>query len=281
MTETGYRKDKGRSETMVNTAGRRGEKAHAEASYKLLKILLILLGAILAWAMISWALSSIPLKRVHVEGLTRYGEEEVLAVSGLATAEKMLEVDGDAVKESLMGFYPYIEAVRLRYAFPMGYRLVIVEEEPVYYTRIANDYFALSSDLKVLERATSSRRFLEEGLQQISLSGIQSAMLGQTLDYGGDYLDLVLEEINGSVLGYRVTDVVLGDRYHLSVMCDDLYTLYLGDIQSIDAKLQLAALMLEEADIPEGYRATLDVSDLKKTSIRYIGLRDAALAAEE
>ena len=281
MTETGYRKNRCGSGTVTRAAENRGERVHAEASYKLLKILLILLGAVLAWAMISWALSSIPLKRVEVDGLSRYGEDEVLAVSGLATAQKMLEVDRETVKGSLTGFYPYIRSVRLRYAFPTGYRLVIVEEEPVYFTRIANDYFALSAELKVLERATSSRRFLDEGLQQISLNGIQSAMLGQTLDYGGDYLDWVLEEINASVLGYRVTDVILGDRYHLSVVCDDLYTLYLGDIHSIDAKLQLAALMLEEANIPAGYRATLDVSDLKKTSIRYTGMHDAALAAEE
>ena len=281
MTETGYRQDRRRNAAVSKPAENRGMKTHAAASYRLLKILLLILGALLAWGVISWAFSSIPLKQIRVEGLTRYDEEEVLVTSGLATAERLLDVDREAVKDSLVAFYPYIQSVHLRYSFPMGYRLVITEEVPVYYTRIADDYFALSADLVVLERATSSKRFPDEGLRQITLSSVQSAMLGQTLNYGGEFLERVLEEIDASVLGDRVTDVVIRDRYHLSVVCDDMYTLYLGEINSIDAKLQLASLMMKDANIPAGYRATLDVSDLKKTSIRYEGMYDAALAAEE
>ncbi|MBQ7320528.1 MAG: FtsQ-type POTRA domain-containing protein [Clostridia bacterium] len=256
-------------------------KEHREGSRKLLKILLVLLSAALVWGMLSWLLSLVPLRKVRVEGLTRYGEEEVLIAAGLATADKLLSVDAETVRQNLTAFYPYIETVKVRYAFPLGYRLVINEDTPAYYTRIADDYFALSAELKVLERATSPRRFLEEGLQQITLSGIQTAMLGQTLDYGGDYLDRILRDVHASVLADRITDVHVGDRYHLSVVCDGLYTLYLGDTNAIDAKLRLAALMLEEADIPAGYGAVLDVSDLKKTSIRFEGIKDGALEVSE
>ena len=264
------------------TEPKEGQRAtHYQASYKLLKVLLFLLGTLLIWGLISWGLSSIPLKKIQVEGLTRYGEEEVLAASGLATVDKLLDVDAEIAKQSLISFYPYIRSVRLRYAFPMGYRLVIEEEQPAYYTCIADDYFALSADLKVLERASSARRFQLEGLRQITLGGIQSAMLGQVLTYDGDYLDRVLEDIGNSILADCVTDVHINDCYHLSVVCDEIYTLYLGDIYSIEAKLQLAALMMQESEVPSGYRAMLDVSDLKKTSIRFEGIRDAALSAAE
>lgn len=277
MTGTDYRRKQRAPQTSAERTPRTA--AHDVRSYKLLKILIVLLAALLTWGLVSWASSMIPLRKVQVNGLTRYGEEEVLAASGLATTKKLLDVNAEYAKQSLTAFYPYIHSVKLRYTFPMGYRLEIVEEIPVYYTCIANDYFALSKDLKVLERATSPRRFLEAGMQQVTLGGIQSAMLGQTLDYGGDYLDQVLEDIGNSVLADRVTDVYIGDRYHLSVVCDEIYTLFLGDIHSIEAKLQLGALMLQDANVPAGYHATLDVSDLKKTSIRYDGVKDEALAA--
>lgn len=248
---------------------------------RLLKFAVILLAAMLAWSVISWLFSSIPLRHVRVEGLTRYGEEEVLVTSGLASTEKLLDVEADAVREALFAFYPYIRSVRVRYVFPLSYRLVIEEETPVYYTCIAGDYFALSAELKVLERTTSSHRYDEEGLQQITLGGISSAMLGGTLDYGGDYLGEVLEDIGSSELAERVTNVYVGDRYHLSVICDGMYTLYLGDITSIESKLQIAALMLQDTEIPEGYHATLDLSNPKKTSIRYDGVQDGALSAAE
>lgn len=279
MTGTDYRGKQRMSESEATRIERESE--HNRLSYKLLKILLFLLGALLVWGLISFGASSIPLKKVEIEGLTRYGEEEVLVASGLATVDKLLDVDVETAKQSLTAFYPYIRSVRLRYAFPLGYRMVIEEEMPVYYTRIANDYFALSAELKVLERATSARRFLAEGLQQITLGGVKSAMLGQTLLYDGDYLDRVLQDIDNSVLSDRVTDVHIGDRYHLSVVCDEVYTLFLGNIDSIEAKLQLAALMMQESDLPAGYRALLDVSDLKKTSIRFEGLQNAALSAAE
>ena len=279
MTGTDYRGKQRMSESEATRIERESE--HNRLSYKLLKILLFLLGALLVWGLVSFGASSIPLKKVEIEGLTRYGEEEVLVASGLATVDKLLDVDVETAKQSLPAFYPYIRSVRLRYAFPLGYRMVIEEEMPVYYTRIANDYFALSAELKVLERATSARRFLAEGLQQITLGGVKSAMLGQTLLYDGDYLDRVLQDIDNSVLSDRVTDVHIGDRYHLSVVCDEVYTLFLGNIDSIEAKLQLAALMMQESDLPAGYRALLDVSDLKKTSIRFEGLQNAALSAAE
>lgn len=279
MTRTGYTKTQQTgipSESMQRTAA-----VHHPHSLAILKGMLLLLGLLLAWGVISRLFSSIPLKRIRVEGLTRYGEEEVLVTSGLSEVDKLLGVEAETAEQALLDFYPYIRSVRVRYVFPLSYRVTIEEEIPLYYTRIANDYFALSEDLKVLERTTSPRRFLDEGLQQISIGGINSAMVGQTLDYGGDYLSQVLAEIEDSDLAGRITEVHIGDRYHLSVVCDGLYTLYLGEITAIDSKLQIAALMLQDAKVPEGYRATLDVSNPKKTSIRYEGILDATFSAAE
>ena len=281
MTGIDYRNKANRTSSQTSKEKEVHSAVHHVMSYRLLKGMIVLLATVLLWGVISWILSSVPLRRVQVEGLTRYSEEEILAASGLAEVKRMREVEAESVKQTLTAFYPYISSVRLRYSFPFDYRLHIEEEAPVYYTCIAGDSFALSADLKVLERATSTRRFKEEGLRQISLGGIQSAILGQTLNYGGDFLEQVLTDIDESVLADRVTDVRIGDRYHLSVVCDDRYTLYLGDIDAIKAKLQLGALMLQQVHVPEGYRAMLDVSDLKKTSIRYEGMQDAALAVSE
>lgn len=281
MTEAGYRKQKTRCAPANQMNNGENPKVHQELSYRILKIILLLMCGLALWGLLSWLFSSIPLRNLQVEGLTRYGEEEVLVTSGLSSVDKLLGVDREAVEQSLTAFYPYIRTARLVYAFPMGYRLVIEEEEAAYYTQIADDYFALSAELKVLEKAQSSRRFAESKLRRITLSGIQSAMLGETLSYDGDYLTHLLSEISDSVLADRVTDVIIGDRYHLSVICDDVYTLYLGDIHSIEAKMRLALLMMQDADLPQGYRAEMDVSDLKKTSIRFEGMQDASLSATD
>ena len=276
MTGADYRKGYG-----VKGSEDRERTAHAPLSYRVLKGLLFLLGALLIWGLISLGVSSVPLTKVEVEGLTRYGEEEILVTSGLGTTKRMSEVDRESVKQALTSRYPYIRSVRVRYSFPLGYRVMIEEEIPTYYTCIAGDYFALSADLKVLEQATSDRRFLAVGLRQITLGEVKSVMLGQTLRYDGDYLERVLEDIGNSVLADRVTDVHIGDRYHLSVVCDGVYTLFLGDVNAIEAKLQLASLMMGQNDVPAGYRAILDVSDLKKTSIRLIGVQDSSFAEAE
>ncbi len=281
MTGADYRGQKQIHRTETQASVESGPSAHHPMTIRVLRVFVLLLGALLLWGLLSFAVSSIPLKRVEVEGLTRYGQEEILVASGLATAKKLSEVERETAADALVARYPYIRSVRIRYAFPLGYRVCVEEETPVYYTRIADDYFAISGDLKVLERATSPRRFKEQGLQQITLGGIKSVMLGQTLRYDGEYLDRVLRDIGNSVLADCVTDVHIGDRYHLSVVCDEKYTLFLGNIESIEAKLQLASLMMQQSDVPTGYRAVLDVSDLKKTSIRLVGLQDAALSVAE
>lgn len=276
MTGADYRKEYG-----IKNSENRERTAHTPLSYRVLKGLLLLLGGLLIWGLISFGVSSVPLKKVEVEGLTRYGEEEILVTSGLGTTKKMSELDRDSVKQALTSRYPYIRSVQVRYAFPLGYRVMIEEETPTYYTCIAGDYFALSADLKVLEQASSDRRFLAVGLRRITLGEVKSVMLGQTLRYDGDYLERVLKDIENSVLADRVTDVHIGDRYHLSVVCDGMYTLFLGDVSAIEAKLQLASLMMGQNDVPAGYRAILDVSDLKKTSIRMVGVQDTSFAEAE
>ena len=281
MTGADYRKKQAMSRTDTGMTENKRKIAHNPLSYSFLKILILLLGVLLLWGLLSFGAALIPLTKVEVEGLTQYAEEEILVASGLGTSEKLLDIDRESAVQALTTRYPYIASARIRYAFPLGYRVIIEEEVPVYYTCIADDYFALSADLKVLERAFSPRRYLEQGLQQISLGGVKSVMLGQTLCYDGDYLDRVLEDIGNSVLADRVTDVHIGDRYHLSVVCDEIYTLFLGDIHSIDAKIRLASLMMRESNVPDGYRAVLDVSDLKKTSIRFEGIRDTALSVAE
>ena len=242
MTGADYRGEKRMPTVESKGPGTRQTGAHHPMTVRLLRGLVLLLGALLLWGLLSLAVSSIPLKKVEVDGLTRYGEEEILVASGLATAKKFSEVERESAVETLLARYPYIRSVRIRYAFPLGYRVCVEEEVPVYYTCIADDYFAISSELKVLERTSSPRRFKEQGLQQITLGGIKSVMLGQTLRYDGEYLDRVLKDIGNSVLAERVTDVHIGDRYHLSVECDERYTLFLGDIDSIEAKLHLFVL---------------------------------------
>ncbi len=281
MTGTDTRNKRPAPAPKKTPEGRGARREHSPASYKLLKILVILLGVLLVWGLLSWLVSAIPLKKVQVQGLTRYGEEEILTCCGLSGTDKLFDVDADAVKQTLTETYPYIEQVRLRYAFPFGYRLEIREVEPVYYTCIAGDYFILSGELMVLERVSTANRCKEMMLQQISLGEAKTVMLGQTLEYGGEYLEQVLAEIDRSILADRVTGVHIANPYHLRVVCDDRYTLYLGDLNAIDAKLKLASLMLQQTDIPEGQRATLDVSDLKKTSIRYDGVEDGLLSTAE
>ena len=281
MTGADYRGQKRMPATEMKASVAGQASAHHPMTIRVMRGFVLLFGVLLLWGLLSFAVSSVPLKNLQVEGLTRYGEEEILVASGLATAKKFSEVDREAAVQTLVTRYPYISSVRIRYAFPLGYRVYVEEEAPVYYTRIADDYFAISRELKVLERATSPRRFKAQGLQQITLGGVKSVMLGQTLRYDGEYLDRVLQDIGNSVLADCVTDVYIGDRYHLSVECDEKYTLFLGDIESIEAKLQLASLMMQQSDVPTGYRAVLDVSDLKKTSIRLIGLQDAALSVSE
>ncbi len=75
--------------------------AHHVMSYRILKGMIILLAAVLLWGVISWILSSVPLRRVQVEGLTRYSEEEILAASGLAEVKRMREVEAESVKQAV------------------------------------------------------------------------------------------------------------------------------------------------------------------------------------
>ena len=145
----------------------------------------------------------------------------------------------------------------------------VEEETPCYYAEVAGEYYAMNSELKVLERAKSESRFHEAGLLKVVMPDGVKVLLGQTPEYGDDYLTGLLNEVLQSALARRVDRIEIEDRYHVSLLCDGIYTLYLGDIHNIAAKLEVGALMLGDGALQAGVTATLDISNPQKTSIRY------------
>lgn len=247
----------------------RGSYTYNKKSLFVLVTVLALVAILAIWGIGKLIYSVIPVGELYVTGLTRYDEDEIICTAGLPDIGKRRQVDREAICEKLLASYPYLKAVHVKYRFPTGTVIEVEEETPCYYAEVAGEYYAMNSELKVLERAKSESRFHEAGLLKVVMPDGVKVLLGQTPEYGDDYLTGLLNEVLQSALAERVDRIEIEDRYHVSLLCDGIYTLYLGDIHNIAAKLEVGALMLGDGALQAGVTATLDISNPQKTSIRY------------
>ena len=84
------------------------------------------------------------------------------------------------------------------------------------------------------------------------------------------YLDQILsvtKSVRASSLAARIDRIDLADYYNLSMICDGKYVMSFGDYSDVDAKLRIAAAVLEDEMFTHNNKARIDLSNLSKTSV--------------
>lgn len=216
------------------------------------KILMICLGIalvlLLLYPIAKLAASHLVIEEIRIEGSTMYTAEQLLSAGGLKVGDGMPILTADTAEETLLSNLPYIQSCNISFELPNTLIFNLTDEVAAVYTEIYGEYYALSSSLRVLERAESSDSFSH--LLYIEIPRVTHAVVGEQLEFDsgetGDYIAEFLSLLSESDLQGRVGRVYFDQKFDIVASVDGKYRVMLGSPADMKLKLATVSKMIEE-----------------------------------
>ena len=216
-------------------------------------------------------------ERVYISGCDRYEESEIISVSGIELEISMFELSLSSIEAAITHRYPYIKAVKVKRHLPSDVELILIEDTPLYYIELGNEYFVLSESLRVLERLEHENGLKDNGIRKIVTPDINYAVVGREMRFKNqEERENVLELLASFRLSpvYDMLDLInISDKYEVYVIYGGQFKVVFGKYTDMDLKLLLVDSIIEEMDNMNGI---IDVSDIKTS----FAIMDSTLVLE-
>ncbi len=231
-----------RSEEEANDPERR-QKAKI-----LIACLVIALVLLLLYPLVRFAMSRLVIGEVKIEGNAIYSTDELLIAGGLGLGDRLPMFSADSAEEKILSGMPYIRSCNISVKLPNVLIIEIEEESAVVCTELFGEYYALSRDMKVLERADAPESFGD--LLYIELPFAKRAVVGEKLVFedgeNGNYIVNFLELLSESELDGRVGKVYFDRKFDIVASVDGKFRVLFGSPSDMKMKIAAVAKMIEE-----------------------------------
>ena len=165
---------------------------------------------------------------------------------------------------------PEISSVDVDRTPPGTITVNVTEEKPAFYADFYGEYRLLSSSLRLL-RSVTEEEARSLGCIKLKLPDILQATAGMKISFADvrndSYIYDTCANILGSDLSKRTGSVDLSDKFNMTMTVDSRYKIKLGDSESVETKLRIAAAVLEDEMFKKDIKATIDVTDLSETGV--------------
>ncbi len=253
------------------------EKAHKKRSPALTVLTVLLLLAIAAiafWLVAGLFGGMLTLRTVTVEwpdgASALVSDAAVTEAAAITPGTGIYSLRTDAIEEAVLRENPYLASVEVERRLPDAVAIVCTPREAGYYLALDGEYFAISTDLVVLEQAAQESTFTERGLVPIILPAVKSALVGQALEFAGtadvSYLPALLAAHRASGLWCDTDILRIESRFDIRLVVRGNYALTLGNDSDAALKLSLAEKILADSLFASGTGAFLDLTNPAESS---------------
>lgn len=202
---------------------------------------------------------------IDIEGDSPYSAEEIIKASGISYGDKLYRADKKEAEKGISESLPYICEVSVKTKLPSYVYITVKSEQAMMFTGISGGYYAVSSSMKVLERADSPEKFISAGLIYAELPEVSHAVVGLPLALadGADpmYIGKFVVSLEQSELGGRISKLFLDERFNTVVTVDGRFRVKFGSDSDAEAKALAAVRVIEKQDYMPDENAVIDVSD--------------------
>ncbi len=234
----------------------------------LLTAMLLLFSFVLIYVISRFIGSFFIVGEIIISGDSPYTPQQIIDASGMSIGDSLYRADGRSAEEAISNNLPYILSVDVKIKLPSSVYITVESQSAVMYAEIAGEYYALSGDMRVLERSVSADEFISRGLLYITLPPVGNAVVGSrlTLSNGWDpaYIGEIAEVLENSELSGRIDRLFLDERFNIILSVDGRYRICFGSDQNAADKALAAARVIEAYGDKFGsadLRAEIDVSD--------------------
>ncbi len=206
-------------------------------------------------------------RSITVEGNERYTTEQILASADINVGDKLYSFSSRIAEEDIMMYCPNVKDIKVKRTPPGKIILKIVEEEAYYYADFYGETRALTKDLRVLGGITEEEA---ASLIKLKLPEVGRAVAGELVVFKEGECKYVFEvalAASESALVNRLGSVDVQNPNDVKMTCDGKYILKLEKYSDAEAKLKIAAKVLEDELFNNDNKATIDLSELSSTGV--------------
>lgn len=210
-------------------------------------------------------------KKIVVEGNTRYDEEAVVGVSGITIGQSIFSVDKKQAAENIRKAFTYAESVTVDNKTAMDtIRITIKEATPLGVMAVDDKWMLVSTAGRGLEEWP---RQSDKPLRYLYIKGTSSKNIKvgeQVLDDRSFKIITALLETTAEYNIDNLTEIDMTDKTDIQVSWKNQITFLLGNDANLEHKIAVTDAILKDvlATRGEDARGTINVRDCSDSSIQ-------------
>jgi len=259
----------------------------AKASRRITAIA-IALGILLV--LILAAVLFIRIDTIEVAGdVTMFNESEVIRAAGVDIGDGLYWQSSFAIKRNIQRNMPLAQNIKIVKS-PFGKLKITIELLGVdYYTKVGDKYYAIDSDLTVLDSNISGSKYSAYGAVLVKLPEVREPVLGEPLvfydtveetDTEGEllyevkeesfyaYTKKFLSELKESGYHTDANGVILEEKFDVRLIYAEKFQVKFGNVSDLDVKFRVLYEILAEGSMQYSDKATVDLSDPTRPTAR-------------
>lgn len=197
-------------------------------------------------------------EKIAVEGSTHYTEQQVAQASGLALGENLFLSDKESGGKRVEQALPYVEKAEVGIKIPDTIVIKVTEAKPAYLIAQGDDFVVISTQGRVLERATKNTF----DAPIIKGCEITKTKVGETAQIKDKKMLSILNAITQSLQKNKfegIKEIDVTDAAAISLNYSNRIKIILGTPEDIDYKIRTAMAIISEK-LAQTDMGVLDVS---------------------
>lgn len=206
-------------------------------------------------------------KEIIIDGVERYGYSEIKETAGINENSVIYLLREKRIERVLKEKYPYIREVKLKKSYPSTVTLTITEETPLYYFEYDDEYFVITSELKILEIFKEKERMetYHKGLKRVFIPRLGSGILSKDLELYDSKDTRHIKEVLTVLSEWNefsyIDDIDMQNRFDVSVMYDGRLKLEFGSKKDLETKLRFVSGIISGYSAKATGRIIIDSAD--------------------
>ena len=221
----------------------------------------------------------------EIFGDSPYDERDIISASGIKYGDKLYDIDVDTAKESIKTYCPYVEDIDIESKFPNKVQITVSQYTPSWYIEVFGDYYALDSELRVLEETTNNEKFINGGIAKLALPNVKSAVVGSPLVYGATdaevrFAEEFMDMLKRTSFKSKLTLVDIESRFDIYIQVGGEINVYMGNTSNAAEKLDAVETALKDPKLDGCISAEIDASNPATVYVKPVYSYDQATTSD-
>ncbi len=232
----------------------------------------------------------IRIESIEVTGdVTMFNESEVISAAEIDIGDGLFWKNSWQIKRNIEKNMPIAQNIKVK-KLPFGKVTIHIELLSVdYYTKIGDKYYALNSDLSVLDSNPSGAKYSSYGAVLVKLPAVREPVVGEKLVF----YDTVTETDTEEETLYEVRDesfysytvkflnalresgyhadancVILTEKFDITLIYAKKFSVGFGNSSDLDVKFRVLYEILAEGSTQYSDKVSVDLSDPSRATAR-------------